>query len=150
MLHLKLIRINPVSASQKYTFGRMFIRDSGDKRWLDFSFSLEDKVRDINMNGKFDNDEVKVYGETAIPFGKYEGQVTYSPHFKREMPLIKNVEQFEGIRIHGGNEIEDTLGCILVAFNTDWNGKIWGSAENELTNLIYQNDSEGKFTLEIV
>jgi hypothetical protein len=63
------------------------------------------------------------------------------------MPLIKNVPEFEGIRIHGGNDKDDTYGCILVAHNTDGKGKIWGSAERELTNLIIQNDSEGKFKI---
>ena len=89
-------------------------------------------------------------GETAIPFGFYHGQVTYSPAFKREMPLIKNVPGFNGIRIHGGNNIDDTYGCILVAHNTDNEGKIWGSAESDLTTLIKANDIHGKFTIKII
>ena len=149
MINLRLIRTTPKSINQEFTHGEMFIKDSKGK-WLDFCFTLEDQTRDINMNGKFDGYEKKVYGKTAIPFGKYKGQVTMSNHFKRELPLIMNVPEFIGIRIHGGNDKEDTLGCILVAHNTDNNGKIWGSSEKELTNLIKQNDKEGKFTIEII
>ena len=136
MIQLRLIRSNPKDIKQRYTSGELFVWSEVKKTWLDFCFTLEDKVRDINKDGEFDNGEVKIYGETAIPFGKYDGQVTWSPKFNRKMPLIKNVPEFSGIRIHGGNDIEDTEGCILVAHNTDWKGKIWGSAEHELTNLI--------------
>lgn len=149
MIELKLIRTKPKSLEQNYTHGDLFIKDNSGK-WLDFCFTLEDKVRDLNMNGKFDGDEKKVYGETAIPFGFYHGEVTYSNAFKRQMPLIKNVPEFKGIRIHGGNDKDDTFGCLLVAHNTDNRGKIWGSAEKELTNLIKQNDNNGKFTIEII
>lgn len=149
MIKLKLIRKTPKDINQMFTHGELFIQDS-QGNWLDFCYTLEDKVRDINKDGKFDGDEKKVYGETAIPFGFYHGQVTFSGTFKREMPLIKDVPEFQGIRIHGGNDKEDTLGCLLVAHNTDWKGKIWGSAEKELTNLIKQNDKYGKFTIEII
>lgn len=57
---------------------------------------------------------VKVYGETAIPKGVYTVKITYSPKYKRLMPLICGVPGFEGIRIHSGNTSEDTLGCLLV------------------------------------
>lgn len=90
------------------TIGRLFIDD------LYFCDTLEDKNRDIDHNGKFNNDELKVYGETCIPFGEYRVEVTYSPKFKRELPILIDVPHFEGIRIHRGNYPKDTLGCILV------------------------------------
>ena len=80
---------------------------------------LEDKVRDINKNGKFDNGEVKVYGETAIPYGTYEITITYSNRFKRLLPLLLNVPDFDGIRMHPGNTAEDTHGCLLVGKNSE-------------------------------
>lgn len=66
-------------------------------------FTLEDKVR-----------PVKIKGETAIPAGKYEVAVTFSEKFKKFLPLLLAVPNFEGIRIHTGNTPKDTLGCILV------------------------------------
>ena len=88
--------------------------------------------------------------QVSLFFGKYKGQVTYSSRFKKELPLIMDVPEFIGIRIHGGNDIKDTSGCVLVAYNTDWKGKIWKTAEPDLTNLIKQNDKDGFFEIEII
>src|SRR6185436_11982224 len=66
-------------------------------------FTLEDKVR-----------PVKIKGETAIPAGTYEVAVTFSNKFQKFLPLLLDVPNFEGIRIHTGNTPKDTLGCILV------------------------------------
>lgn len=153
MLDLKLIRTKPNDLEQTYTHGELFVKDNSGKG-IDFCYTLEDTVRDLNMNGKFDGAEKKIYGKTAIPFSPkgepYKGQVTMSATFKREMPLIMDVPEFMGIRMHGGNTDKDSLGCILVAHNTDNKGKIWGTAEHDLTKLIKANDKEGKFTIEII
>jgi hypothetical protein len=79
-----------------------------------FCDTLEDKNRDTNKNGNFDNEEQKIYGETCIPYGEYKVELTYSPKFKRVLPILQDVPGFSGIRIHRGNYIKDTLGCILV------------------------------------
>lgn len=97
----------------KYTVGRFFI--NGER----FCESLEDKDRGLrqDMNIK-EIKRIKVYGETAIPTGRYRVKMTYSPKFKRMMPEILGVKGFSGIRIHSGNTAKDSLGCILLGRNT--------------------------------
>ena len=52
----------------------------------------------------------------AIPAGMYNVQNSKSPKFKRELPLLYNaqVPAKRGIRIHVGNTVASSSGCILV------------------------------------
>ena len=49
-----------------------------------------------------------------IPAGEYKLIRTYSPRFKKQLPLLENVPDREGIRIHRGSIPEHSKGCILV------------------------------------
>lgn len=51
---------------------------------------------------------------SAIPRGTYKVIITYSPKFKRDMPLIDGIPGRSNIRLHWGNTAADTDGCILV------------------------------------
>lgn len=70
-------------------------------------FILEDKDRKLESGG------VKIPAKTCIPRGKYQIVVTHSNRFGRMLPLLLNVPQFEGIRIHTGNYAKNTEGCLL-------------------------------------
>lgn len=57
----------------------------------------------------------------AIPAGLYKVQNSKSPKFKRELPLIYNgnVPASRGIRLHVGNTVASSSGCILVGMGRD-------------------------------
>ena len=50
-----------------------------------------------------------------IPDGTYPVSVTFSPRFKRMLPLIGNVPGRSGIRFHRGTKPEHSKGCVLVS-----------------------------------
>ena len=49
-----------------------------------------------------------------IPAGTYPLNRTWSPKFRKLLPLIGNVPEREGIRIHRGTKPEHSTGCVLV------------------------------------
>ena len=53
--------------------------------------------------------------EYIIPCGTYPMRVTFSPKFKRMLPLVLNVPGRSGIRFHRGTKPEHSRGCILVS-----------------------------------
>lgn len=95
-MKLELIRDTFTETS---TTGRLLI----DGKF--FCFVLEDVVRADGAP--------KVHGKTAIPFGTYRIVITQSARFKRLLPLLVDVPNFSGIRIHPGNTSADTEGCLL-------------------------------------
>jgi len=136
----KIFKIYRVHYSARTTIGNFYIPDSETR----FCYSLEDTVR---ANG------IKVHGETALPAGMYNLSVSVSNRFKREMPCIDTEGdkvtsiaggiKFEGARLHGGNDHEDSHGCPLVAYNKLTDEKIQGTAEKEITAEIKRLESEG-------
>ena len=51
----------------------------------------------------------------VIPAGTYPIAVTWSPKFKRMLPIVLNVPGRSGIRVHRGTKPEHSRGCILVS-----------------------------------
>jgi hypothetical protein len=100
---------------ETYTIGRFF---ANSKYFCD---TLEDKVRDLkdlNGDGDFkDEGEGKVYGETAIPAGRYKVGIYFWLKHKKEVPILIDVPGFTGILIHTGTNPKHTEGCILVGQN---------------------------------
>ena len=79
-------------------------------------YVLEDTDRGLDFKMELaEIEKLKVYGETAIPYGSYEVCITMSNRFKRLLPVLIGVKGYEGIRIHTGNAAIDTHGCLLPA-----------------------------------
>lgn len=90
----------------EYTLGKLSIDGTF------FCYVVEDVVRQ----------GAKVHGKTAIPYGRYKVIINMSNRFKKLMPLLLDVPQFEGIRIHAGNTALDTEGCLIVGMARTDNG----------------------------
>jgi len=94
-MKLKLIRDE---RGADHTYGKLYINDNY------FCETIEDEER-----------AQKVMHETAIPKGTYKIILNFSNRFQQRMPLLLNVPNFSGIRIHSGNTAKhDSSGCPLV------------------------------------
>ena len=111
----KLLLVRKVDTNCDYTTGVLYIAKNNPAATMNgkrIMFTqqcdtLEPQWRDLKK-------EKKVRGKTAIPEGEYKIVMSPSSKFHRNMPYLKNVPQFEGIMIHPGNTVKDTIGCILV------------------------------------
>jgi hypothetical protein len=123
---MKLL-LKRIAKRDTYTIGKLYVDNHL------FCDTCEDKVRDIEREGK-------VYGKTAIPYGKYEVTLkVQSPKYSQRasydwckgyLPRLLNVPHFDGILIHAGNTAEDSAGCILVGEN-----KVKGKVINSMATL---------------
>ena len=76
-----------------------------------FCDTLEPTWRDYAHGGR------KIKGQSAIPEGRYAVVISWSPRMKQWLPILLGVPMFKGIRIHAGDTVGDTQGCILVGEN---------------------------------
>ena len=82
--------------------------------------------------------------EKLIPCGEYNLNVSKSQKFDRLLPLVYNdeVPMRRGIRIHVGNSVKDTTGCILVGFERNGDRLVNSrNAESAVTGLA-ANDAK--------
>jgi hypothetical protein len=91
------LQIKRMEFSEESTIGELWVNGAFE------CYTLEDKVR-----------PVKIAGKTAIPPGRYEVIINFSQRFQKPLPLLLNVPNYEGVRIHSGNTAANTEGCILV------------------------------------
>jgi len=105
-----------------------------------FCYILEDVGRPVN---------VKVYRETCIPEGVYDVYYSKSRHFNnKEMLILSNQENkyeiirdgisYKGVRVHGGNTVDNTLGCLLANHHNDnpGSGSMYGRASDDLLAIV--------------
>ena len=111
------------------------------------------QMRRISRNEKAVRGSMRVNGrdiatlenaDYIIPVGTYPVSVTFSPRFKRILPLIGNVPSRSGIRIHRGTKAEHSKGCILVSaameqqLTAEW---LALQASNEPIKIIIENEN---------
>lgn len=116
-------------SNEHRTHGNLYIGDKPE------CVTLEDPVRDGE----------KIPGKTAIPAGNYKIVITKSVRFNKPLPLLLDVPDFEGIRIHAGNSEKDTEGCILVGQVRTPTTVIYSKAALEILQAKIQNELDKGF-----
>lgn len=129
--------------TDKSTIGSLYVND------VFFCYTLEDKDRGLDQSQSLIMIQAKkLFGITAIPYGKYPLIVNKSPKFGRLLPRLQGIKGFDGVLIHRGNSAEHSHGCILVGYKkgTDC---IMESTKAE-ADLITILQKESTHTIEIV
>lgn len=139
-MKIKLVRI---AFKETYTIGKLYVDGvyvcdtiEDTDRGLDDSMTVSEILKR------------KIKGQTAIPTGHYIIEITYSPKYKRMMPLLLGVKGYSGIRIHSGNTPKDTEGCLLVGKNTKV-GMVTDS-RNTYQRLFGMMQGEKNITIDII
>ena len=152
MMKMKTMEITVIRKYKlkDYTIGDLYI----DGVW--FCNTCEDCDRGLYQGmGEDWIRQKKVYGLTAIPYGRYRVTLkVQSPKYanskqyekcKGYIPRLLDVPGFDGILIHIGNFAKDSYGCILLGEN-----KVKGAVVNSTTwfwkfyDIVKQADDEGK------
>lgn len=144
-MEITLIRKYP---KQTYTIGQLYINGKF------FCNVLEDKNRNLYQGMSLEViKEIKVYAETAIPYGRYRITLKIqSPKYSKRkqyakcngyLPRLLDVPGFEGVLIHIGNTAKDSAGCLLVGLNTE-KGKVLKSTETFWKLYEILKDAEDK------
>ena len=116
-MYLKLIRNKP---SGKAIFGRLLVDCENVSGFQSFKLQMD----------------TLEHTDYAIPSGFYRLRITHSPRFKELLPILDGVLGRSGIRIHAGNIIEHTTGCILVGERLEAKGERLLSSRKALKELL--------------
>lgn len=122
------LRLRRIALKETYTIGKLEVWKN--EVWVYLCDTIENKVRDLNKNGVFDNGEEKIPSKTAIPYGTYKitmnvvspkfsnyAKYPYARKYWGYMPRLIGVNNFDGILIHPGRSAYDSAGCIIVGKN---------------------------------
>ena len=134
------LRLERKYRSNNYCIDKLYINGKY------FSDALEDPDRGLTDSMNLEEiKKIKIKDNTCIPYGTYNVTITYSPIFKRNLPLINNVKGFEGIRAHSGNTPQNTEGCLLLGFNKI-KGQVINSKDtvNKFINIVQKALNKGE------
>lgn len=133
--------------TDSYCHGRLYVSaytpDDGCSSAGDAYFLCDTLEPPVRPSGQF------VPGKTAVPAGTYDVALTRSPRFGRLLPILIDVPGRSGIRIHRGNTVDDTKGCILPGRYIG-RGRLASSTARELDIVRLMLDNDDPTQMEIV
>lgn len=135
-----LLLVRKVDRKSNYTTGILYIAKKHDTTFVQQCDTLEPQWRDLKT-------QQKVKGQTAIPKGEYKIVMAPSYKFHMNMPYLLGVPQFEGVMIHPGNTVKDTMGCILVGTK---NSSGLANSRATFEKIMEILNSEDENTIEII
>ena len=92
-----------------YTPGTLLV--NGQLKW----YSIEDPLSFDTTPDTPDFDALtNAPNKTCIPFGLYEMAFNFSERFQKQMPIVLNVPNRSGIRLHIANSADDVEGCVAI------------------------------------
>jgi hypothetical protein len=109
-----------------------------------------------NKENNSDNLATKKNESSCILADVYQCVMTWSNRFQTKLYLVKNTKGRKGVRLHGGNSIDNSQGCILPATTIiqnfskagivyDW----YGSQSVKALEKLYEIVDKEEFILEI-
>ena len=134
---MKKLTLKRIAKKADYTIGRL--EDETGNRICD---TLEPTWRNYKRG------ELKVPRKSAVPEGTYPVVITKSKKFGKYLPLLVGVPGFEGIRIHSGNTVNDTEGCILVGQNLEKGKVLMSRITLERLMKLIENEKRVFLTIE--
>ena len=137
------IKVVRETFTDKSTIGSLYLND------VFFCYTLEDKDRGLDQSQSLIIIQAKkLFGITAIPYGKYPLIVNKSPKFGRLLPRLQGIKGFDGVLLHRGNSANDSLGCILLGYKKGIDCIMESTkAEADLVTILQR---ESTHTIEIV
>lgn len=140
------IRLHRKYLKKGYSIGILYINGTR------ICETLEDEDRGLQeFNPLSEIKAKKIKGETAIPIGTYQVTWTYSPRFKKMLPLLNGVPGYEGVRIHPLNKASETEGCIgcgrNTAVGTITNSRYWTNKVNSMIEKAYKDKEQITITI---
>lgn len=125
---------------ETYTIGQVLV----DGKYFCNSLEQVDRGLDCRMTLS-QLKKMKVYGRTAIPTGTYNVRSYFWAKHRKSYPLLLNVPAFEGVLLHGGNKVSDSMGCPLLGEN-----KVKGGLVNcekyvrKITQMVIDAEKRGE------
>jgi len=130
--------------------------DASKPNYPPLFYTIEPAKLYAGKENNSDNSATHKNESSCILAGVYQCVMTWSKRFQTKLYLVKNTKDRAGVRLHGGNSIDDSQGCILPATTLienfskagiiyDW----YGSQSVKALEKLYEIVGKKEFILEI-